>query len=137
MDNLDLAIAKLPTIEQDAARKDGIRRIHVQASNFGPDGVQELALLWWEWEEEHWDELHHGVSMNFLTTPTPEIIPNGDMTQETRDIAIKFVDELVALNILPAAPPDMTISNNTPLFVIPKDNQPGEWRSIANAKEGG
>ena len=102
--NLDLTIIRLPKGEPDSTRKDGIRCIHVQASSFGPEAVQELSLMWWEWEEKYWNKLCHGVSINFLTTPIPEIILNGDMMKETKHIAIKFMDKLVALNIFPAPP---------------------------------
>ena len=117
--------------------KEGLQRITTQAGNFGPKGLQGLAILWWEWDEEHWEDLRLGVSLNFLTTPTPGIVPNGKMTPETRAIAKEFVDELVHLKVLVPKPPGMVVKNTLPLFILEKAGQPGEYRCIANAKEGG
>ena len=57
------------------------------------------------------------------------------MTEETRSIAKKFVDELRDLKVLIPVPPAITVLNTLPLFIIQTPD--GDWRCIANAKDGG
>ena len=75
--------------------------------------------------------------MNFLTDPTTHLAPNGAMTDEQLSIAIEFVEELIKLGVLEQNPDDDPIRAICPLFVLAKAGQPGQWRIIANAKDGG
>ena len=59
------------------------------------------------------------------------------MTDEQLAIAHQFVDELIALGVYERVPPGSAILNNCPLFLVPKPGQPGQWRCIANMKDGG
>ena len=52
-------------------------------------------------------------------------------------MAYKFVEELIALGVYERVPPGSVILNNCPLFLVPKPGQPGQWRCIANMKDGG
>ena len=117
--------------------EEGLQCIATQAGNFGPKRLQGLSILWWKLDQEYWEDLRFGVSLNFLTTPTPRIVPNGAMTPETRAIAKEFVDELVHIKVLIPKPPGLVIKNTLPLFILEKAGQPVEHRCIANAKEGG
>ena len=59
------------------------------------------------------------------------------MTPEQSQIAGEFVDELVALQVLQEPPPNRPTECNAPLFLVPKEGQPGQWRCIANLLDGG
>ena len=48
-----------------------------------------------------------------------------------------FVDELLTLGAIRSAEDGMKILANAPLFVVEKPDQPGQWRAIADMKEGG
>lgn len=98
---------------------------------------KELQIVWWEFPRDHWDDLREGSSMNFLAPPTSQMSPNGEMTDEQQVIAGEFVDELVSLNVLQEPLPGTKTLCNAPLFMLPKEGQPGQWRCIANLLEGG
>lgn len=101
----------------------------------GPTPPQ-LQLLWWEFPEEHWTALREGSHMNFLVTPPAELHDNSDMDEEQTKVAGAFVDELVGLGVLRDLQ-DEQILATAPLFCIPKEGQPGEWRVIADMLRGG
>ena len=48
-----------------------------------------------------------------------------------------FVDELLSLGAIRSTEDGMKMLANAPLFVVEKPVQPGQWRVIANMKEGG
>ena len=75
--------------------------------------------------------------MNFLTKPPEGLLPNADMDEEQQAVAGNFVAELVELGICGGAPGDRPVLLNAPLFVVPKEGQPGEWRVIADMLRGG
>ena len=50
--------------------------------------------------------------------------------------AAAFVDELLDLGVIRSIKEGMKIVANAPLFVVPKDGQPREWRIIADMKKG-
>ena len=74
--------------------------------------------------------------MNFVSYPPQQetLVPNGDFDEETLPIAVAFVEELMSLGVLV---PASQLKATAPIFVIPKAGQPGQWRVIANLKEGG
>lgn len=47
------------------------------------------------------------------------------------------MDDLVALQVLQEPPSYQSKVCNAPLFMLPKEGQPGQWRCIANLLEGG
>lgn len=117
----------------------GLEDLRVHRRNYdstGPNPVS-LKILWWEFPQEHWEDLRLGSSMNFLVPPPTQIHPNGEMDDEQRQVAEEFVDELIDLNVLREPPPGVVVLTTTPLFVLPKPGQPGQWRVIANMLEGG
>jgi hypothetical protein len=59
------------------------------------------------------------------------------MTDEQVDIAAKFIDELWAIGVFELIPNDCDVKANCPLFAVAKPGQPGEWRIIADMKNGG
>ena len=76
MDSLQLAINTLPMDERTDGYKDGLAILRDHATNYGEDGPQKLALLWWEWDPQHWTDLRVGVSMNFMEAPLAELVAN-------------------------------------------------------------
>jgi hypothetical protein len=136
---INLMIAS--NIYEDSYHKlrQGIQMLNVHRKNYTPTHPEpkELQILWWEFPPEHWNDLRDGSSMNFLQPPPAGLTPNGDMTDEQRQIAGEFVDELVALRVLQEPPPGQSTISNAPLFILPKEGQPGQWRCIANLLEGG
>jgi len=72
--------------------------------------------------------------MNFLRKPKAGIHSNGPMDDLMTAAAVEFIEELISLKVLEAAEDVVTTA---PMFVIPKEGQPGQWRVIANLKEGG
>ena len=66
--SLKVATATLP--DGDFWYEEGLQRVATQAGNVGPKGLQGLAILWWEWDQEHWKDLRLGVSLNF-DNPNP------------------------------------------------------------------
>lgn len=119
--------------------QEGLRMLEIHRQNYDAEGpnAQQLQLLWWEFPPEHWDSLRNGCSMNFLHEPEPIIHPNSPMDDEQRAVAVEFVEELISLNILTRPPPGMTVKATTPLFCVPKEGQPGQWRVIADMLRGG
>lgn len=57
-----------------------------------------------------------------------------DAVQHPIDAA-EFVDELVDLGVL--SPNPGGVKTAAPMFMLPKDKQLGQWRVLANFKEGG
>ena len=102
----------------------------------GPN-PSRLQLLWWEFPSEHWDALREGSSMNFMAPPPAGLTPNGEMDDEQRSVAGAFVDELIDLAVVKPLPKGGRLHASTPLFVVPKPGQPGQWRVIADMKRGG
>ena len=117
----------------------GIEDLTRHRNNYNDEGPNptELQVLWWEFPPEHWDDLREGCRMNFLAVPAHRLEPNGEMDEDQRRVAIEFVDELVNLGVVSPPPPGRPILATTPLFVLPKEGQPGQWRVIANMKVGG
>lgn len=119
--------------------RQGIQMLNVHRRNYTPThpDPKELQILWWEFPPEHWNDLREGSSMNFLAPPPAGLTPNGEMNDEQRLIAGEFVDELLALKVLKEPPSNCNTVCNAPLFILPKEGQPGQWRCIANLLEGG
>ena len=121
--------------DRDELFRQGLQALARHRRNYGPDGPQTVQLLWWEFPPERWHELIRGCSMNFLAEPPRQCKPNSDMTPPQRAAAGKFYDELATLGILLL--PTFLVLAACPLFCVPKPAQPGEWRVIADMKEGG
>lgn len=119
--------------------RQGIQMLDIHRGNYTATHPEprELQILWWEFPKEHWDDLRDGSSMNFLSPPPAGLTMNGDMDDVQRSIAGEFVDELVNLRVLQKPPPERPTISNAPLFLLPKDGQPGQWRCIANLLTGG
>ncbi len=98
---------------------------------------KQLQLLWWMFPEIHREGLRLGSSMNFLSEPAHQIHPNSEMDEEQVAVAGEFVDELIALDIVEESPPENPVVTTCPLFCLPKPYQPGQWRIIANCRDGG
>jgi hypothetical protein len=96
-------------------------------SNYGPDGPQNIAVLWWEWPPLHWEDLRLGASMIFVKATTPRKNPNSPFTREQLAIAENFVDELTTLRVLELVPEGAMLVNTCPLFLVTKPGQPGQW----------
>jgi hypothetical protein len=137
MEHLRLAAACYS--DPDALIEDGIRMLEVHRRNYNAEGPdpKHLQLLWWEFPKEHWDGLREGSKMNFLATPPEGLRPNADMDEEQQAVAGSFVKELVELGITGLAPIDHPTLLSTPLFVVAKEGQHGEWRVIADMLRGG
>lgn len=118
-------------------RKEGLEALERHRENYGPEGPKHLQLLWWEFPPEHWEELRDGCPMNFLTEPSGDLVMNQEMDPEAKGIATDFVNELVRLGVLRALPDGSSLKANAPLFCVPKEGQPGQWRPIADMKRGG
>lgn len=74
--------------------------------------------------------------MNFLEPPDSVIHENSPLAADQLQVAVDFVEELVQLGTLvPAAPGEVLAT--APLFCIPKEGQPGQWRVIADMLRGG
>jgi hypothetical protein len=97
-----------------------------------------LQILWWEFPPEHWTDLREGSRMNFSSPPLSSTIhDNAPMDVSAMEVAGAFVDELDDLGVLLAEDDQVKILLNAPLFCIPKEGQPGEWRAIADMLRGG
>eukprot|EP00978_Attheya_sp_CCMP212_P015031 scaffold38640_cov53-Attheya_sp.AAC.1 len=59
------------------------------------------------------------------------------MTPEETTVAAEFVDELIGLGIIVSLPAYQEMKATTPLFTLEKSTQPGQFRVLANMKEGG
>ena len=75
--------------------------------------------------------------MNFLTPPPHKITPNAPMTNEQVEIAAEFIDELWQIGVFELIPESSELYANAPLFMVAKPGQPGQWRVIADMKNGG
>jgi hypothetical protein len=135
--SLTRVLKRYPKIDQKEMLLAGKADLKRHRENYGPEGAQHLQILWWEFPEQHWESLRIGSSMNFLKQPSEEILPNSDMDEDQLSTASDFFDELVSLGALELCPPDDPLVANAPLFCVPKPGQPGQWRVIANMKEGG
>ena len=133
---LKRAVRTYPDDDQHLMMVQGRADLARHRENYGDKGAVYLQVLWWEFPPEHWEPLRTGCSMNFLQPPAVTIMPNGRMTEEQTDIAVEFFEELMDLGVLELAPVDDPILGNAPLFCIPKAGQPGQWRVLANMKEG-
>ena len=136
--NLNRAVATLPEADQGPAFSDGLKSLDSHRRNYGNDGPQRMAVLWWEWPPRHWADLRLGTSMNFMKVPPPGLVANQDLDPIQLRLAIDFVEELIGLGIVKrAASEGVVILNNLPLFLLPKPGQPNEYRCIADGKRGG
>jgi hypothetical protein len=134
--NLQRAAACYPNPDELVER--GLHMLATHRTNYDAEGAkpQHLQLLWWEFPREHWDALREGSHMNFVLTP-PEIIhDNSPMDDEQLQVACEFVEELIGLGTL-APLKDEEVKATAPLFCIPKEGQPGQWRVIADMLRGG
>mmetsp|Transcript_8375 Transcript_8375/g.12906 ORF Transcript_8375/g.12906 Transcript_8375/m.12906 type:complete len:82 (-) Transcript_8375:1166-1411(-) len=59
------------------------------------------------------------------------------MTESMKAAAAVFVDELVELGVTDEINEGLNVLCNTPLFVVPKPGQEGQWRVIGDALRGG
>lgn len=134
--NLKKAAQSYPAENRATIIAAGREDICRHRANYGDAGPVYLQVLWWEFPKEHWEALRTGCSMNFLRTPSCQILPNSEMDTDQQAIALEFFDELVQLGALERAPAHDPIVSNAPLFCIPKSGQPGQWRVLANMKEG-
>ena len=75
--------------------------------------------------------------MSFMVTTTPGIIANQYLEGPALEAAIKFVDELISLHVLGPPPPGVSVVNKFPWFLVIKPNQPVQYRTIADVKQGG
>jgi hypothetical protein len=133
LDSLKLAAAKFPN--EQHLYEEGIRALGCHRMNYLDEGPKCLQLLWWEFPEEHWEDLREGSSMNFLIEPSGELVLNAEMDEFKLVAAGKFVDQLVALQVL--RPAEGELLANCPLFCVDKPGQPGEKQCIADIKAGG
>lgn len=75
--------------------------------------------------------------MNFLEQPAHGLHEHGEMDALQLAVAQEFVDELIGLGAVGPLPKGTKALASTPLFVLPKAGQPGQWRIIANMLTGG
>jgi hypothetical protein len=75
--------------------------------------------------------------MNFMKSPPPKLKPNVIMDEEQLAVAAAFVDELLALKVLHLLDNgEAEIILNAPLFLVPKEGQPGKWQVFADMLRG-
>ena len=74
--------------------------------------------------------------MNFMLDPETGLIENSDMNEEQERTAISFMDELITLGGLQETTQE-ELKNNFHLFLVDKPGQPGQYRCIADGKQGG
>lgn len=117
---------------------EGIEMLDIHRGNYDETGpaAKQLQLLWWEFPPEHWEPLREGSPMNFLSPPPTCEHPNANMDEEQQQVAADFVDELIDLKVLRSIEEGREILLNAPLFVVPKEGQPGQWRIIADMLRG-
>ncbi|CAJ1948036.1 unnamed protein product [Cylindrotheca closterium] len=135
--NLEVAASHYPTPE--AVIVDGLNRLRIHRANYTADGPvpKWLQLLWWEFPQEHWEELRMGACQNFVKDPSPCIQPNAPMDATMEEAASAFVDEFMSLGVVRDIDEGRQILTNAPLFVVPKEGQEGQWRVIADMLRGG
>jgi hypothetical protein len=75
--------------------------------------------------------------MNFLEEPPLRIQPDADMDETQLETAGEFVDELLSLGALEEDDLLDPVLANAPMFLLPKPDQPGQWRILADLKSGG
>jgi hypothetical protein len=97
-ENLRRAVATLEAPIQ--LYLDGLEILETHQRNYSDEGPKNLQLLWWEFPPESWEAIREGSSMNFMATPEGELKPNAPMTTEKKEVAGKFVDELIRLQVL-------------------------------------
>jgi hypothetical protein len=131
---IDLAY---PEEDKELLLEKGKADLAVHRMNYGPDGPHHVQLLWWEWPREYWERVRFGFPMNFVAYPDVDLQPNAHMTPEETAVAAEFVDELIGLGIIISLPAHQEMKATTPLFTLEKLAQPGEFRVLANMKEGG
>jgi hypothetical protein len=59
------------------------------------------------------------------------------MTEEQMEIAAEFIDELQLIGVFEPILEGYDMKANCPLFAVAKPGQPGQWRIIADMKNGG
>lgn len=64
--HLHVAVASLPSREQQLAFLEGLNALSCHRRNYDGKNIHRLVVLWWEWPERHWDSFPLGTSMNFL-----------------------------------------------------------------------
>ena len=76
-----------------------------------------------------------GVSIKIMETPLLELVANHDFQLDQVSLAIEFLDELQLLGVLQLVKEKgVTLEKNVLVFLVPKPNQPGECRVIADGK---
>jgi hypothetical protein len=134
--NLEAAVTGM--VDADEIKEAGLKALETHRANYEGDGtIKQLQILWWEFPPEHWEELRCGCPMNFLTEPSKGVTQNAPMTEEQTEIAAEFIDELWYLGVFELIPDGQEMRANAPLFTVPKPGQPGQWRVIADMKNGG
>ncbi len=134
--NLQKAAETYP--DPEAVIAEGMQMLERHRLNYDKEGPRptRLQLLWWEWPKEHWEGLRQGSAMNFLTKPRETIHENSSMDPDQLKVAGEFVDELISLGTLAPLTTGEVLAT-APLFCIPKEGQPGQWRVIADMLRGG
>jgi hypothetical protein len=130
--SLKAAIAELPSIPN--LFQEGLKTLKIHRQNYGTKGPKELQLIWWEFPRKSWRAIRDGSSMNFFITPGGALQPNSPMDEAAREVACKFVDELIRLRVL--VPAEGEFKGNCLLFCVEKPHKAGAYRCIANAKTG-
>lgn len=143
--NLNIAAAVYPLpdgVEEGTFRRalvtEGLEMLARHRANYDSVGPKptHLQLLWWEWPYEHWVPLREGSKMNFQQEPPAIIHENSPMDEVQTQVALEFVEELIGLGTL-APLVGQEVKSTAPLFCIPKEGQPGQWRVIADMLRGG
>ena len=130
-------------VDSDRLFAEGLVLLENHRKNYDSMGPAptKLQLLWWEFPQSCWEDIRLGGSMNFLTEPKHQIIPNSPMNADELKVAEEFVDELIALGVLRPALDEsgrpVDVVTNAPLFTVPKPGQPGQYRCIADMLKGG
>lgn len=134
----NLRAAALTTEDPDLTIQEGLEALRKHRRNYTAEGPapQELQLLWWEFPQEHWEALREGSKMNFLIEPGHGIHPNSEMDPGQMTVAEEFVTELIDLGVLRPAR-ESEVRTTAPLFCLPKEGQPGQWRIISDMKASG
>ena len=120
------SVTSLPALEQQSAFLDGLTDLSHHCLNYDGKNIHRLVVLWWEWLD--WESLRLGTSMNFLRSPKPGFIPNQEMDSVQLGLAVNFVEDLICLGVVKRALDfGIVVLNNFPLFLVPKDSQPGQY----------